>query len=79
MHMLGKEIGCLFNATLYLGRKIYHCENGKMLGSSKKGDSMGDAKRTRLISLGRYISVFQDRPDRGHLICLKICLKKGLE
>ena len=37
---------------------------------------MADAKSTLSYSSNIHFSVFQNRPDRGALICWKICLKK---
>ena len=44
-------------------------------GKDKNKDKM-DAKSTPSYSSDLLLSVFQNRPDRGALICLKICSKK---
>ena len=40
--------------------------------------SEADAKRTRSHSSDIHFLVFQNRPNRGALVCLKICSKKFL-
>ena len=38
----------------------------------EQGDEKADAKSTTSYFLGKYLLVFQKRPDRGLLICSKI-------
>ena len=46
-------------------------------GKDKKKDKM-DVKSTPSYSSDFLLSVFQNRPNRGALICSKICSKSGI-
>ena len=55
---------------------LHHLDQTGLRIQSKKRVLMADAKSTLCYSLDLHFSVFQNRPNRGALICLKIHFKK---